>query len=119
MKMKSFVPVMLVLATIALFAAPAGKALVCVDGCSTLALSVGNFVKLGPASSSSCTACGSGSVSAYKITKTSTCGANDNLGQGTFCSTSSTAGNQTYEVNSIGSGCSSDPQGCVRLCVCP
>lgn len=99
--------------------APVGEAVVCVDGCSSMSVSIGDFVRLGPANAGSCTACGSGTVYAYKIYKTSGCGGTDQGPQGTFCSTSSTAGSQTYEVNSIGSECTGTPQGCVRLCVCP
>ena len=100
------------------FVPPLGDAGVCVNGCSSLALGIGDFVTLGPANSGSCTACEAGSVFTYKIMMTADC-AGEELSEGTFCTTSSTAGNQAYEVNSIGAGCSGTPQGCVRLCPCP
>ena len=40
------------------FVAPAGQAEGCVDGCSSIPLSIGDFVTLGPPNSGSCTACG-------------------------------------------------------------
>jgi hypothetical protein len=98
--------------------APVGEAEVCVDGCSNIALSLGDFVTLGLPNSGSCTACESGTVFSYKMYKKETCGEGDGP-EGTFCTTSGTAGSKNYEVNAIGAGCSGSPQGCVRLCECP
>jgi len=102
----------------AVLVAPSGEAEVCVDGCSSLGLGLGDFVKLGPVNSGSCTACDAGTVFSYKISKTDDCNGNVDE-EGTFCTTSSTAGGQSYEVNAIGAGCSGSPQGCIRLCTCP
>lgn len=98
------------------FVAPAGEAGGCVDGCSSIPLSLGDFVTLGPPNSGSCTACEAGTVFSYKITMNTECG--DGSGTaGTFCTTQDLA-DGNYQVNSIGAGCSGTPQGCVRLCAC-
>ena len=73
---------------------PAGS-LLCYDGCSSIALSVGDYVKIMVEGEFTCdAACGSGTGIAYDFER-------------------------SYVVQSIGSGCSGTPQGCVRICECP
>ena len=93
-------------------------ALACADGCSTVALSLNDFViiQLVTEETPCSPACGANGVQ-YTVIKVSSCGGLM-IDQGIFCSANFlTAGN--YYVQSIGAGCSGTPQGCVRLCSCP
>ena len=92
--------------------------LACADGCSSIPLNLNDFVLVQQASGETpCSpACGTNGVQ-YAIIFVSGCGGSVGT-VGTFCS-SDVVPPGNYYVQSIGSGCSGTPQGCIRLCSCP
>ena len=89
----------------------------CYDGCSSVQLQTGSIVELSYVDEQPCSpACGSGDAVEYTIRRYATCSGEQPMDEGTFCTTDEPATGVRLVVQSIGSGCSSSPQGCVRLC---
>ena len=89
---------------------------VCYHGCSSINLSVFDYVHISLPFEEGCTpSCGQEGV-AYRIQLMTSCGSGEQGLPGTYC-TDEVIPTGNYQVNAIGSGCSG--QGCVRLCPCP
>ena len=89
----------------------------CYHGCADVTLNVGDKVYITQSSEASCSpSCGTGGT-LYRLQVRDNGSCTGELGTyQTFCSTEIIPTEVTYEVNSIGSGCSGTPQGCVRIC---
>jgi len=86
---------------------------VCYHGCSSISLSVFDYVHISQPFEQGCTpSCGQEGFS-YQIQLMTTCG----MGEQGLPGTDENIPTGDYQVNAIGSGCSG--QGCVRLCPCP
>jgi hypothetical protein len=99
---------------------PASAMADCYDGCINKSVSIGYGIEIVSAPSEvECTACGGGDTVSYSI-NIAIDGCDEPMTTtGVFCTTDSNVPQGWFYVQSIGSGCSGTPQGCVRICSCP
>jgi hypothetical protein len=97
----------------------------CYHGCIDYDVDIGDGIYVVDADETECSACSSGEATTYTIEiYTDGCEGTTIVTTSTFCPLVSDipvdqGEDSWFYVQSIGSGCSGTPQGCVRICPCP
>jgi hypothetical protein len=97
----------------------------CYQGCIDYDVDIGDGIVFVDSDETSCSGCGGGDTTTYTIDiYTTGCPPGFPAATRTFCSEDNDipvdqGEDSWFYVQSIGSGCSGTPQGCVRVCTCP